>query len=618
MTTPPTTIGRYQIQGLLGKGGMSVVYLARDPRFNRDVAVKVLSRESLQDPGFRARFEIEAQTIASLEHAAIVPVHDFGEADGQLYLVMRHISGGSLADQLQKGPLHLVDVVRIFNRIAPALDMAHARGIIHRDLKPGNILFDGENEPYVADFGIAKLTSKNTEMTSTGLVIGTPAYMSPEQIRADRGVVLDGRSDIYALGAIVYNMLTAQVPYESESPSGMMMKHLMDPPPTLRLARSDLPEALQRVLDKAMAKKREDRYTTVTEMAAALEKASRGDTPHAGVSASAPTLVYRGNTPTPVAVPDIKTQVQIKAPSPVIPPAVRVPKAEKSKLPVWLIPGLVAMLALMVVGGWLALRGRAPAAAPQPTAAPIPTSAPPATTAPPAPTATTVPPTAAPTRTTAPTLEPTQAPTLTPVPAKAAAIATPAPSRPASAASERPAKFDGERFTGTTPKSLELPSTGAMIMRVKANASNAYFGVEGFDGNGEYTASYINTDLQYSGVLLINDEAVSQTLRLKVDAVGAWEIEFATPANARRITSAGKVSGTGDDVIVIEGGTWDAATVTGNKDSTFFDVSLFAAGKLESLLNSSEPVDGPLVLPRGTVTLVIKTTGPWSVTLFNK
>ena len=153
----PQRIGRYEIKAELGKGGMATVYRAHDPRFERDVALKVLPREFLHDSTFRARFEREAKTIAALEHAAIVAVHDFGEDDGQPYLVMRHMAGGSLVEQLQQGPLSLAKASAIMMRIGAALDEAHKHGIIHRDLKPGNILFDQYGAAYLADFGIVKL-----------------------------------------------------------------------------------------------------------------------------------------------------------------------------------------------------------------------------------------------------------------------------------------------------------------------------------------------------------------------------------------------------------------------------------------------------------------------------
>ncbi|MDW8327943.1 MAG: serine/threonine-protein kinase, partial [Anaerolineales bacterium] len=191
----PERIGRYKIKGELGRGGMATVFHGFDTRFKLEVAIKVLPREFLHDPAFHARFEREAQTIAALEHPAIVPVYDFGEEDGQPYIVMRLMTGGTLNDRLRRGPLTLAEAARIVNALAPALDEAHARGIIHRDLKPGNILFDRRGDPYISDFGIAKLSDSSAAFTGSG-VLGTPAYMSPEQARGERDV--DGRSDIYS------------------------------------------------------------------------------------------------------------------------------------------------------------------------------------------------------------------------------------------------------------------------------------------------------------------------------------------------------------------------------------------------------------------------------------
>ncbi|MEK6573856.1 MAG: serine/threonine-protein kinase, partial [Chloroflexota bacterium] len=180
----PQTIGRYEIQRKFGEGGMAVVYLAHDPNFDRTVVVKVIQREYSGLAEFRARFSREAKVIAALEHEAIVPVHDFGEHDGQPFIVMRYLTGGTLADRMGHGPLPLPEVARIVERIADALDYAHSRGVIHRDLKPGNILFDERGKAYLSDFGIAKLADATMKLTGTG-IIGTPAYMSPEQARAN-------------------------------------------------------------------------------------------------------------------------------------------------------------------------------------------------------------------------------------------------------------------------------------------------------------------------------------------------------------------------------------------------------------------------------------------------
>ncbi len=262
-------IGRYNVKSELGRGGMSTVYHAHDPRFRRDVAIKVLPREFLHDPTFRARFEREAQTIATLEHSAIVPVYDFGEDDGQLYLVMRLLSGGSLSTRLEKGGLLLNEIVHIINRVAIALDEAHNHGIIHRDLKPDNILFDHHHDPFITDFGIAKLSQDSSSLTATQAVMGTPAYMSPEQVGGEE---LDMRSDIYALGVIVFQMLTGQLPYNASSPVGLLMKHLTEPVPDILEIKPDLPSGCATVISQAMAKEREKRYAKATLLATDLTR----------------------------------------------------------------------------------------------------------------------------------------------------------------------------------------------------------------------------------------------------------------------------------------------------------------------------------------------------------
>jgi serine/threonine-protein kinase len=264
----PGQIGRYEIKSELGRGGMATVYRAHDPRFKREVAVKILPREFLHDPNFRARFEREAQTIAALEHPAIVPVYDYGEEDGQPYLVMRLMTGGSLSERLANGPLSLLETSTILSRLAPALDRAHGLGIVHRDLKPGNILFDGDDNPYISDFGLAKLTQSSTQLSQTG-VMGTPAYMSPEQARGDKDI--DGRADLYALGAILYQMLTGRLPFEADTPIGLVLKHVTEPPPRLRDSRPDLPPACDAIVAQAMAKEPDKRFSTASRLTDALE-----------------------------------------------------------------------------------------------------------------------------------------------------------------------------------------------------------------------------------------------------------------------------------------------------------------------------------------------------------
>lgn len=269
-------LGRYQIIEELGRGGMATVFHAHDPRFKRDVAIKVLPREFLHDPTFSARFEREAQIIAALEHPSIVPVYDYGEEDGQPYLVMRFMSGGALSDRIEKGRLSVDEAASILGRIGPALDYAHSQKVIHRDLKPANILFDSTESPYLADFGIARLTEATSALTGTSGVIGTPAYMSPEQVHGEKD--LDGRSDIYALGVVLFEMLTGERPYQAETPAKLMMKHVLEPVPSARKVKPELAPQCETIITHALAKERDERYATATSMASDLE-ALRGDKP---------------------------------------------------------------------------------------------------------------------------------------------------------------------------------------------------------------------------------------------------------------------------------------------------------------------------------------------------
>lgn len=296
----PTTIGRYEIRSHLGAGGMATVYQAYDPQMEREVAIKVLPSESTGREDLLVRFRREARTITSLEHAAIVPVYDYGEADGQPYLVMRLMPGGSLRDRLARGLLPISEIAHLYKRLASALDYAHGKGVIHRDLKPGNILFDQQGEPFLADFGIVRLTDKTTTLTQG--VIGTPAYMSPEQGLAKPD--LNYRTDIYALGAMLFELLTGRVPYEAETPTAQLLLHITEPIPDLRDFRPDLPADCQTILALAMAKDPGVRYATVGALAADLEKLAAGKP----VQSYQPTLgriastgAVSGGTPRPAA-----------------------------------------------------------------------------------------------------------------------------------------------------------------------------------------------------------------------------------------------------------------------------------------------------------------------------
>ncbi len=260
-------IARYEIQSEIGRGGMATVYLAYDPNFRRNVAIKLVASNLQTDQIYRDRFEREAHLIARIEHPAIVPVYDYGEHQNNLYLVMRYMPGGSLGGKIKSGVFTLHEIAQIISQIAPALDAVHAQEIVHRDLKPGNILFDSFRNPAISDFGIAHFTAATSDLTGSA-VIGTPSYMSPEQVRGEN---LDGRSDLYALGVILFEMLAGHAPFQSTTPLSVAFKHLTDPVPSIRLFRPELPAEVENVLNKALAKDRETRYSTASELARDLQ-----------------------------------------------------------------------------------------------------------------------------------------------------------------------------------------------------------------------------------------------------------------------------------------------------------------------------------------------------------
>ena len=288
----PEKIGRYIVKSELGRGGMATVYRAHDPSVDREVAIKVLPREMLHDPQFRSRFEREIKMVAALEHPSIVPIYDVGEEDGQPYFVMRYMNGGSLSDAIEQGKFSVQDTARIIDKISRGLAYSHRKGIVHRDLKPDNILFDDNGDPFISDFGVAKLTEASGGLTGSG-VIGTPAYMSPEQAQ---GSEIDGRSDVYGLGVIIYQMLSGQQPYSADTPMGVVVKHITEPVPEILHVQPALPQDVDHVIKTAMAKDKNNRYPTTVDLAKALNMAAFG---HEGdVTFTSNTGIGKGMSPT--------------------------------------------------------------------------------------------------------------------------------------------------------------------------------------------------------------------------------------------------------------------------------------------------------------------------------
>ena len=263
-------LGPYRIVGPLGQGGMATVFRAFHPPTDRYVALKVLPREYSSDPSFLKRFHHEARILASLQHPHILAVHDFGEAEGYTFIVMPLVETGTLSDLLQGRPLTLEQIRTVITQIGSALDYAHKRGLLHRDVKPSNVLIDESGNCLLSDFGLAKIVTGSSTLTSMGAILGTPAYMSPEQ---GQGLTLDARTDLYSLGVILYEMSTGLRPFDAETPMAVVVKHIHDALPPPRLLNPKLPAALETVILKALAKQPEDRYASVVDFIQALQTA---------------------------------------------------------------------------------------------------------------------------------------------------------------------------------------------------------------------------------------------------------------------------------------------------------------------------------------------------------
>jgi serine/threonine protein kinase len=329
-------IAQYRIVEEIGLGGMATVYKAYQPSMKRFVALKVLSYHLVRDLTFLDRFEREARTIAKLEHVYILPVHDYGHHEGVPYLVMRYVEGGTLADLLEGHPdgLPLEETVRLTRQIASALDYAHQAGVIHRDVKPSNVLLDKVGNALLTDFGIARMIEATVE--STGGMVGTPDYMSPEQGIGKKE--LTPATDVYSLGVMLYEMLTGRMPFEAETPLAVITAHIYDPLPLPSSVGIGIPEAVERVLLRALAKAPEYRYQTAGEMAAALHEAASLQQ-----SISLTEAVPTGDSE--VRLPDSPTPVLRGLPK----------LARPAMQPAWIGGGLAGLVAIVAVA--LALMG---------------------------------------------------------------------------------------------------------------------------------------------------------------------------------------------------------------------------------------------------------------------
>lgn len=268
------TIGRYRIVEEIGRGGLAVVLRAVDTILERSVAVKMILPEQQQSDKFLKRFNREAKALAGLSHPSIVKVLDYGEHQGTPYLVMEYIPGGTLSGRMGR-TYSYVEAAAILAPIAHALNHSHQHKVVHRDVKPANILINESGQPMLSDFGIVKLTEtdESQSLTGTGIMIGTPAYMAPEQIQ---GRTVDGRADIYALGIVFFELITGRKPYVANTPIELTLKHLHEPVPRPRQIVRDLPPEVEQIVMRSMAKKPEDRYQDMATFAAVLDRLASG------------------------------------------------------------------------------------------------------------------------------------------------------------------------------------------------------------------------------------------------------------------------------------------------------------------------------------------------------
>ena len=283
----PRTFGQYELLSEIGRGGMGVVYKARQPTLDRIVAVKMILGHHLASAEHVRRFQIEARAAARLRHPNIVPIHEVGQLHGQHYFVMEHIDGESLAQRLSRGPLDLPAAVRLLTDVVRAVEHLHQQNIVHRDLKPSNILLDGEGRPYVTDFGLAKIFGAGTDATTTGVIAGTPSYMAPEQATAHTEI--GPGADVYSLGAILYELLTGQPPFHSDNPLDTLMDVLGGEPERPRKLNPKVPLGLELICLKCLAKSPDDRYASAAALADDLQRFAGGEP----LAVRPPTVVRR-------------------------------------------------------------------------------------------------------------------------------------------------------------------------------------------------------------------------------------------------------------------------------------------------------------------------------------
>src|SRR5919197_3590874 len=351
--------GKYKVERMLGKGGMGAVFLAHDLTLEREVAIKVLPPDISMDAQIMKRFQHEAKTAAKLDHTNIIPIYRVESEGGLNYFVMKYIAGTSLEDVLdKKEPLALVDIQRILWEAACALCHAPQRGVFHRDVKPANIMFDHDGRVMLTDFGISKALQAASGFTGTGMIIGTPHYMAPEQAK---GSGVDGRADQYSLGVVGYRMLTGELPYTGDSVHTILYKHIFEEMPRISQKRSAVPDFLTNALARALSKEPDQRFATMEEFATAVWPEQPVAVPKVG----ARTKAQRRPPPARTASADAPTEVT-NAPTTPLPRAdMKLPARKPRRSSVGMMVGALVVV-VVGVGGYLAL-GRKPVAPPPPS-----------------------------------------------------------------------------------------------------------------------------------------------------------------------------------------------------------------------------------------------------------
>jgi len=345
------SVGPYRLVEQLGQGGMATVFKAYHSTLDRYVAIKALHPAFSQDPNFLTRFQREAQVVARLEHPNIVPIYDYAEHEGRPYLVMKFIEGETLKARLKRSPIDLEEINLVVESVGAALSYAHEKGILHRDVKPSNVLIAKDGRIYLADFGLARMAEAGESTISSDMMLGTPQYISPEQAQGRRD--LDAGTDIYSFGILIYELMVGKVPYAADTPYSIIHDHIFSPLPVPRSIKPEISPSVERVILKALAKDRSDRFTDIPSLVAAWEKANQEDgQAHGGetveLSADSTVMSEKVTIVQPPLISPPEQREDVVSPAQSIDQSIKTPAKRKSNR-IWLVAaGMVALVCLLI------------------------------------------------------------------------------------------------------------------------------------------------------------------------------------------------------------------------------------------------------------------------------